>query len=103
MKIKPGAVLMGLHPKMRMVLSVAEEVWQEHGQELVVTAGLDGEHAAGSAHYYGCAVDLRTRYFDKNAVGSVIAKLKKRLPMTYYYVVDEGDHIHVHYRHPDWA
>ena len=102
MKIKQGVILHPLHPAMRRVLMVANEVWNEHGQELVVTSGLDGTHSAGSAHYYGCAVDLRTWYFTDADKASVMHELAKRLP-TIYYIALEKTHIHIHYRHPDWT
>lgn len=102
MKIKQGAILSGLHPKMREVLIVANAVWNEQGQELVVTSGLDGTHSAGSAHYYGCAVDLRTRYFSQEQLAVVVRELRERLS-TEYYVKLEKDHIHVHYIHPEWV
>lgn len=101
MKIKEGAILSGLHPMMRRVLIEANQIWKEHGQELAVTSGLDGTHSAGSAHYYGCAVDLRTRYFSDAELASVMQELTKRLP-TIYYIKLEKDHIHVHYEHPNW-
>lgn len=101
MKIKAGVNLAGLHTAMRRVLMVANEVWKEHGKELAVTSGLDGTHSAGSAHYYGCAVDLRTRYFSREQLTSVMHELVKRLP-SIYYIKLEKDHIHIHYRHPDW-
>ena len=65
MKIKPGAVLAGLDIHMRPALIIADAVWKEYGQELMVTEGLGGEHSSGSLHYYGYAVDLRTHYFHK--------------------------------------
>ena len=101
MKIKQGVILSGLHPMMRRVLIEANVIWKEHGQELVVTSGLDGTHSAGSAHYYGCAMDLRTRYFTDIELSSIMIKLAQRLP-TIYFIKLEKDHIHIHYRHPDW-
>lgn len=63
MQIKSGVVMSGLRLCMRPVLIFADEIWRKHDQELVITSALDGVHSAGSFHYYGFAVDFRTRYF----------------------------------------
>ncbi len=82
MIIKPGAIIAGLHPVMRSVLREADKIWKAHGEELVVTAGLDGTHSAASWHYYGLALDFRTKYFLQPQVRSVGADLKMALPDT---------------------
>jgi hypothetical protein len=96
MKIKENASIQGLNIKMRPVLIWADKIWEEHGQELVITAGLDGAHSAGSLHYYGLALDLRTRYFDAETKHLVYAKLKSSLSRD-YDVILHGSHIHVEY------
>ena len=96
MKIKDGANIQGLDMRMRPVLVNAERIWKDAGQELVVTSGLDGEHSAGSLHYYGLAVDLRTRYFSHVLVIEVAKKLKNCLGKVYDVVV-KPTHIHVEY------
>jgi hypothetical protein len=98
MKIKPGANIQGLQLPMRAVLIDANRIWLMHGQELVITGGLDGEHSPGSMHYYGYALDLRTNYFaDSDECIDVATELKDALGGR-YYVKFESDHIHVHYR-----
>lgn len=94
MKIKNGVNLKGIQLQMRPVLLEAERIWKEHGQELVITAGLEGMHSAGSLHYYGYAVDLRTRYFDKNIIQGVANALKAALNNEYNVIV-HSTHIHV--------
>ena len=96
MKIKEGAVMNGLNIKMRIVLKNADEIWKDHGQELVITEGTGGTHSAGSLHYYGYAVDLRTNYFSASEISSVVQALKEEL-CSDYDVVFEGTHIHVEY------
>jgi hypothetical protein len=97
MKIKEGVVLAGLQPEMRSVLIAAESIWDGHHKELVVTCGLDGTHSAGSMHYYGYALDLRTNYFTEREQFSVSEALEKALGEN-YYVLLHSTHIHVHYR-----
>lgn len=95
MKIKQGASLQGLDIKMRPALIAADEIWAQLGQGLVITAGLDGSHSAGSLHYYGLAVDMRTRYFVDG--GKLAArKLREALPPV-FDVVEHDSHLHVEY------
>ena len=96
MKIKQGASIAGLHLLMRPVLKVAEAIWKENGRTegVTITAGLDGVHSAGSWHYYGLAVDLRTRNFDEFRAKRVHEALKSSLP-EYDVIYHEGSHIHV--------
>lgn len=96
MIIKEGVVLAGLQIEMRPVLKHANEVWKKHGQELAVTSGLEGTHSAGSYHYFGYALDLRTRYFSTTERHSVLYELKQLLGGK-YTVLLESTHIHAQY------
>ncbi len=81
---------------MRPVLTAADQLWHEAGEELVVTAGLDGTHSAGSLHYYGYAVDLRTRYFDRPTIDDIADEMRLALGHNYDVIV-HGSHMHVEY------
>jgi len=97
MKIKKGANIQGLDIRMRPVLVEADKIWRELGHELVITSGLDGEHSAGSLHYYGLAVDLRTNYFTDKEKATAADRLRRRLdpPFNWRYdIVVEQTHIH---------
>ncbi len=85
----------GLQPVMRPVLREAERIWQSHGESagVTITEGTGGVHSAGSWHYYGYALDLRTRYFSDDQKAVVYVDLKQSLPG--YYVVEHSTHIHV--------
>jgi hypothetical protein len=96
MKIKEGANIAGLQLPMREVLIKADKIWSLFREELVITSGLDGEHSAGSLHYYGYAVDLRSRYFTEGEKTSVVERLKEDLGSD-YHVVAHKTHIHVEY------
>lgn len=96
MKIKEGANIQGLDIRMRPVLIVADRLWNLSGQELVITCGLNGNHSASSLHYYGRAVDLRTRYFDDNVKKKIIKDMTRILGYS-YDVVSHKSHIHVEY------
>lgn len=96
MKIKDGASIQGIDIKIRPALIAADRIWKEHGQELVITSGLDGAHSAGSLHYYGLAIDCRTRYFTSETKCLVADKLKLSLSNDFDIVV-HGSHIHIEY------
>ena len=96
MKIKSGASLSGLQIEMRKVLLTTNKMWKSNGQNLVVTSGTDGTHSAGSMHYYGYALDLRTRYFSSSVKSKIAKDLQKKLGAK-YYVLNEKTHIHVQF------
>ena len=95
MKLKDGVTLAGIHPLMRPVLREAERIWLKHGrtQGVTVTGAMEGLHSAASFHYYGLALDFRTRYFDKATKHKVDLELSQALPN--YDVVMEDSHMHV--------
>lgn len=91
--------LAGLHESFRRVLPAAEKVYGEFGLVLVITCGLDGLHSAGSVHYYGKAVDLRSRdpegvQLPSETKEKLASKLRSVLGCCFDVVV-EKDHIHV--------
>jgi hypothetical protein len=94
MIIKEEVVLAGLNIVMRPVLIEADYLWKRHGQELVVTSGLEGQHSAGSLHYYGYALDFRTRYFDEQEKKTVLDELKATLGSSFQCILHKT-HIHV--------
>ena len=96
MKTKMGVKLEGLNIKMRPVLMAADKIYKQFGQELVITCTTGFIHSAGSLHYYGYAIDLRSRYFDDFTLKQVVANLQNQLGQS-YNVIAESDHIHVEY------
>ncbi len=98
MKIKEGVSLAGLDIRMQTALVVADSIWTEYGQELVVTSGLEGTHSAGSLHYYGLALDFRTRYFTGEECKQVYADMQERLCAN-YRIIYHATHMHVQSRY----
>ena len=97
MKLKPGVNITGIRPEMLIALFVAGDVYKEIGEELVVTAGLEGKHSATSLHYTGCAVDIRTNYFSKEEIKVVQRELKERLGVDFDVII-ETTHIHIEFQ-----
>lgn len=91
MRIKQGASIAGLHPCMRRALVIGDQVLKNFGVNFIITSGLDSTHSAGSLHYYGFAIDIRTRHMDDPS--TVHKALKDQLAG--YDVVLERNHIHI--------
>jgi hypothetical protein len=96
LKFKDGVQGFGLQLEMRTVLKTADSIWREFGQELVVTETVGGTHSAGSLHYYGYAVDLRTNYFSDEEKKKVLGRMHTELPEG-YDVILHSTHMHVEY------
>jgi hypothetical protein len=96
MKIKEGVHIPGLKIQMRLVLSVADKIWKNLDQELVITSALDGTHSASSLHYYGYAIDLRSRYFTPVQKKQAVLLLAKALGPD-YEIISHATHIHIEY------
>lgn len=102
MKLKEGVIIEGLHISMRMVMVVVEGVYIQYGHESVITSGKegfigDGVHSLGSYHYYGMALDYRTRFLkNRQECLEVVEKIRQKLGNK-YTAVYEGNHIHIQY------
>lgn len=80
------------------VLPKIEAVWADLaiGVDPVITSGTDGQHMAGSLHYVGLAVDLRTNNLTSGKAQEILTALKTAVGVD-YDVVLERDHIHLEY------
>ncbi len=99
MKLKKGVILAGLRLEMRPVLIASERIWKQFGRKegVTITGGLEGTHSAGSLHYYGYALDLRTRYWLKKKKKLAVAKELREALGPDYDVVIHSTHIHAEY------
>jgi len=97
MKIKSGVSLLGFHPEMVVALMIAEPIMEAHGQECVITSGVEGKHSKKtSKHYVGYGLDLRTRDM-KDAVSEQCAAEIDSSLGDEFYVAFEKNHIHISY------
>lgn len=97
MEFKAGVPRNTLDYHMRPVLDIVDEIWAAHGYKAVATSTTDGVHSAKSLHYYGLAVDIRSRDIDVKDKPEMLKKLSfALLQLSHrYQVIDEPDHIHV--------
>lgn len=95
--IKTGVNFSNMHEKIWAAVPKMSAVFERVKKPLVITSGRDGKHMAGSLHYVGRAVDLRSRDLGTDAIKvAVLNDLKKELGAD-YDVLFEGDHYHVEY------
>jgi len=94
--LKPGVRVAGLRSEILLAVVAAERVCAEMGVDCVVTACVDGVHKAGSLHYCGLAVDLRSRDFRPGDLDKAIARIRQCLGAD-YDVVLENEHVHVEF------
>lgn len=88
----------GISTELLFGLMVANDVYKNHGQELIITSLVDGKHSETSLHYDGDAADLRTYFFkDKKEIEQVAQELRERLGPDFDIVV-EKDHIHMEFQ-----
>lgn len=80
LKLKPGVIMAGLSPVMRPVLIHADRIMKSHGVDLVITSALDGAHSPGSFHYYGFALDIRSKHLSQQDKLQVLIYLIEELP-----------------------
>lgn len=92
--IKPGVRVRGLSNEILLAIMIAESVYRETEQSMVVTSLTDGKHSANSRHYTGDAVDLRLPMPTTKL--QIVSRLIAALGVD-YDVVLENDHIHIEY------
>lgn len=85
-----------IKPEMCIAAMIVHAVYEEHGIPCVITSALDGAHMPGSRHYYGLALDFRTRDVPDAVLAGVVEELRERLGPQ-YDVVREADHLHVEF------
>lgn len=93
MLLKAGVTIAFLRPEIRKKMAFMAKVYQDHGEELVITSTNEGTHSAGSLHYANLAVDIR---LPKTSRVGILTELKKGFGKDYDIVL-ERDHIHIEY------
>ncbi len=86
-----------MRPEILFAAVAAERVYEEAGHDLMITACVDGKHMAGSLHYTGSAIDLRTRNLAADEVQKLIARIKSSLGDDFDILL-EVDHIHIEFQ-----
>ena len=88
--LKPDVRIMD--PEIILAIVIAERAYAEIGCELMLTSGIGGQHSAGSLHYTGCAVDLRTLNVPAGKLTPLVEKIRVALGPD-FDVVLESNHL----------
>ena len=98
MELKAGASLNGLDPIVYMYgIPVIDAIHRAViGRDAIITAGTDGQHMAGSLHYRGRALDVRTRDLTPAQTQKLRDALARGLGPGWDVIV-EPTHIHIEY------
>ena len=96
---KQGVTLTPLKGEMYAGLLATRNVFERHGETLVVTSTTDGQHKKGSLHYIGLAADIRTRALCSLSPRELHGELVEHLARLdeRFQVVLETTHIHIEY------
>ncbi len=81
---------------MRKVIVQANDVWKTLKRELVITSGKEGTHSARSLHYYGYAVDFRSRFWRSKIQTEAAEELSRRLGPDYVVIDHKKFPVHIH-------
>lgn len=99
MRLKAGVIPTNIRPELMLALVIADRVYDDNGQDLVITSLNDSRHSRTSLHYAGCAADLRTHYFTEHEKAKVFEQLKQALGGNPDYdVILESDHFHIEWQ-----
>ncbi len=97
LSLKPGVRITGMRPEILLAAVAAMEAYKAAGHDLMITACVDGKHMAGSLHYAGAAIDVRTRDLPPADVPKVLARIKSCVGDD-FDVLLEADHIHIEFQ-----
>lgn len=98
---KKGVIWIWMRREILTLLLKAEEIFAELGLDCVVTSAADGKHKAGSLHYSGDAVDIRSKSLPKNKKQLVLQKLQAACGSDYdiilEYLGEDQEHFHAEF------
>lgn len=96
---KRGVIFENMHPYIYNAIPRIELIIKKYGVPLVITSGKDGIHIKDSLHYYGRAVDIRTRQIDVSNRNIFADKVLRTLLDVHegYDVLLKPTHLHVEF------
>lgn len=107
---KQSACFPNLSPQMVLAAMVVKSVFDDYGEDCIITSANDSKHGDTSLHYAGEALDFRTRHLSVDRAEKVAAEVRKRLTRDFDVVLeprktdpDEGHvtnpgHLHVEHQ-----
>jgi hypothetical protein len=95
-RLKPGVEVRGLKPEMALAALIVAGVYSSEGHDCTITSGRDGQHMRGSRHYWGHALDFRTRNVPNEKRPALAEAVREALGGE-FDVVLESTHLHVEF------
>jgi hypothetical protein len=97
LSLKAGVRIAGMRPEILLAAFAAERVYEKAGYECMITSCMEGAHMAGSLHYKGAAIDLRTKHVAHAIeLKQIVDRVKECLGADFDVVV-ETDHLHIEF------
>lgn len=90
-----------LRREMFLALEVVEDAYDMVGKSCTITCAND-RHPQEDPHTHGFAFDFRTFHLTADEKEKVVAFIKAKLNLAFYFVQLESDHIHVQVRKHLW-
>ncbi len=101
-RLKPGVRLRGIRAEMVMGHTIVASVFDDHGQDCVVTSANDSKHGRNSLHFSGSALDYRTHHLEEPVRTVIVRQLKDVLGVDFDVLLEgvgtPNEHIHVEYQ-----
>lgn len=96
--VKPGVKFTTLRPVLVDIFMALNDISLILQHDITITSGSEGTHMAGSKHYTGEAIDIRTKDLTDDQRQRLWFALKQHLG-PHYDVVEEFNppHIHIEY------
>lgn len=106
LRCKPGTAFAGFSPALLRILQALDETARQGVPgapfAITITAGSNGTHAPGSAHYRLEAVDVRSKDFTPEAKAPFLDALRDRLGPAFFvdleHLDEPNEHFHVQLR-----
>jgi hypothetical protein len=94
-EVKVGAVLHGLHQQVCQAIPMIANLYEAVTlRRMVITSGREGSHSSKSLHYYGRAIDIRTRDLSTEQIVELQSELKSMLGRNWDVII-EPSHMHI--------
>ena len=85
-----------IDPRMWEAVPKIKVCFEQYGVDCIITCGRNGKHSAQSKHYYGQALDFRTRMLTGGQKAKLFADVEAALGNN-FDVVLEKTHLHVEF------
>ena len=90
----------GLKVEMLLGLFAAQSIFNDNGEDCIITSICDSRHAPKSKHWVGYAVDLRSKHLSSSSKNQIFSDLRNALPgydVLLEQLATPNEHFHIEY------